>query len=156
MKYISLIVFAIALTWTWMVIHDNNAVSFETHSGIQEQLAVFISDTVKAKRTSATDIVIEKIWTEALGEKKVKAHFIYTFKDNQGEGLVATQITGEGILERQPEDGSGNDRWTLTQIQTNSDSIVFEDALLVTPGEEPQEAAPAQPTTPEPESKTSP
>lgn len=135
MKYLSLIVFVVALAWTWHLVHSSNPVSFETHSGIQEKLATLISETIQAKRPTATDIVIRKIWTENMSPTgdRVKAFFVYAFKDNSGEaGPITSEIRGEGFLERQPDDGSGNDRWVLTKVFTSSDSIQFDDATIVT------------------------
>lgn len=132
MKYISLILFTVALVWTWNLVHKEPAISFETHSGIQEKLAVLISETIKAKRPTATDVLIEKVWTETLNPGKVKAVFVYSFKEANDEGSTSSQIKGEGILERQEDDGSGNDRWVLTKVQTSSDAVQFEDATIIT------------------------
>ncbi len=132
MKYISLIVFAALMIWTWTIVHNSPDLSFETHSGIQEKLAVLISDTIKAKRPSASEILIQKIWTESIGDNKVKAFFAYTFKDIGESGPITSEIKGEGILERQGDDGSGNDRWSLTKVHTTSDAIQFDDATIIT------------------------
>jgi len=134
MKYISLIVFTAALVWTWDVVHHHNGIDFETHSGIQEKLATLINDTIKARRPTASEIVIEKIWTEVISSNKVRAFFTYSFKDNSeaSGGIVTSQIKGEGLLERQPNDGSGNDRWSLTKVHTTSDAIQFDEATIVT------------------------
>lgn len=136
MKYLALIVFAVALAWTWNIVHKDPQVSFETHSGIQEKLAVLITDTIKAKKPTATDIVVDNVWTEFVGENKVKAHFLYSFKEPSESGMITSQIKGDTTLERQPDDGSGLDRWQLGKVQTTSDAIVFDDGLLVTPGAE--------------------
>jgi hypothetical protein len=136
MKYLALIFFAVALAWTWNIVHKDPQVSFETHSGIQEKLAVLIIDTIKSKKPTATDIVVENVWTEFVGENKVKAHFLYSFKEPSEAGMITSQIKGETTLERQPDDGSGLDRWQLGKVQTTSDVVVFDDGLLVTPGAE--------------------
>lgn len=132
MKYISLVIFAVALIWTWNVVHDSSAISFETHSGIQERMAEFLNDRIKEKKPTASEIKIEKIWTEVLANNKVRAFFIYSFSDMTESGPVKSEIKGEGILERQPEDGSGMDRWTLTKVHTTNDSIQFDEATLIT------------------------
>jgi hypothetical protein len=132
MKYLGVIAFVAALTWTWNIIHSDSPVSFETHSGIQERLASLIENTIKAKRPTASEVQIEKIWTELLSPGKVKAFFIYTFKDSEGEPSRTT-IKGEGLLERQAADSSGLDHWMLTKVKTTSDAIVFEEGLVVTP-----------------------
>ena len=132
MKYLSLLVFAAALIWTWFIIHDSSSISFETHSGIQERLAEVIANTIKVKKPSASEITIEKIWTEVIDANKVRAFFVYSFKDISESGPVKSEIKGEGILERQPKDDSGMDRWSLTKVHTTSDAIQFDEATLVT------------------------
>jgi hypothetical protein len=144
MKYISVLVFAVVLAWTWHVIHSSSTISFETQSGIQEKLAALITETIKAKRPSASDIIIEKLWTEVIGDNKVQAHFVYSFKDQSEGGFVTTQIQGDGTLERQPSQNENEDRWALTNVHTSNNAIMFDDALIVTAdGKEPSEEAPS-------------
>lgn len=132
MKYISLLVFTAALAWSWNVIHGDVAISFETHAAIQEKLATVIADSVKARKPNASDILIEKIWTEVISEKKVKAFFIYSFKDSTESGVVSSQIKGQGFLERQSTDDPTVDKWVLTQVRTSSDAIEFVDSTIIT------------------------
>jgi hypothetical protein len=132
MKYVSLVLFTLALVWTWNLVHTPSDISFETHSGIQEKLAGLITDTIKAKRPSASDIVIQKIWTEVVSNEKVKAFFIYSFKDNSESGLVTSEIRGEGLLERKEPSATGEDHWVLSKVQTSSDAIQFDDATIIT------------------------
>lgn len=132
MKYVSLVIFTVALAWTWHLVHSDSPISFETHSGIQEKLANLIVDTIKTKRANATDITIQKIWTEVINADKVKAFFVYSFKDASESGSVTSEIRGEGLLEHQGEDAEGNDRWVLTKVQTSSDAIQFDDATIIT------------------------
>lgn len=132
MKYISLFVFTAFLIWTWNVIHNESPISFETHSGIQEKMAAIITDTIKAKRPSVSEVLIEKIWTEVISENKVKAFFIYSFKDNSETGLVTSQIKGEGLLERQKSEDPTVDKWALTNVKTSNDNIQFDDSTIIT------------------------
>ena len=137
MKYpsqiLGVVAFVVALLWSWSVIHATASVSYETHSGIQEKLAGLIEETIKAKRPLATEVHIDRIWTEILSPSKVKAFFIYSFKDQNGEGSSHTTINGEGLLERQTEDGTGTDRWSLTHVRTTNDAVTFDEGLVVTP-----------------------
>lgn len=145
MKYISVLVFAIVLGWTWHVIHSSSSISFETHSGIQEKLAELITSTIKAKRPTATDVIIEKLWTDVISDDKVEAHFVYSFKDQSDAGVTTTEIQGTGVLERQPAKDDQQDRWSLTKVHTSNDAVVFDDAVIVTADgkETPDEATPA-------------
>jgi hypothetical protein len=147
MKYISIVVFGAFLVWTWSVVHNAPDLSFETHSGIQERLADLIVDTVKSKKPQASDVVIEKIWTEQEDKNKVKAFFIYSFKDQTEEGTITSRIEGNGWLERQPNDGTEKDLWKLTKVQTNNDSIQFDEAMVITADSEASLAAPAAATS---------
>ncbi len=149
MKYISIVVFAAALIWTWTIVHNSSPISFETHSGIQERLAETIINTIKTKRPSASEITIEKVWTEVLATNKVKAFFVYSFKDATESGSVKSEIRGEGILERQADDGSGSDRWALSKVKTTSDAIQFDDATIITGSASSKEEAPEATATPE-------
>jgi hypothetical protein len=150
MKYLSVLVFAILLAWTWNMIHREATISFETHAGIQEKLAQLIQQTILSKKPEASDIRIHKIWTEPETATKVLAHFIYSFQEPDTNGKSLTnQIQGEGVLEKQPDDGSGLDRWSLTQVKATSDAVTFEEGLIVTPGEEPAAESPVANPTPE-------
>ena len=146
MKYFSVLVFAVLLAWTWNMIHHEPAISFETHAGIQEKLAQLIQQSILRKKPDASHIHIQRIWTEPEAPTKVIAHFLYSFQEPDLNGKTLTnQIQGQGILERQPDDNSGLERWSLTQIKTTGDSVIFEEGLVVTPGEEP--APPESPMT---------
>ena len=138
MKYLSVFAFAVLLAWTWNIIHTEHSIPFETHAGIQEKLAQLIQQTILHKKPDASHVTIQKIWTEPRGKTTVLAHFVYSFQEPDTNGKALTnQIQGQGLLEKQPDDGSGLDRWSLTKVQTTSDAVTFEDGLVVTPGEEP-------------------
>ena len=130
---LAIVAFTLAMVWTWNVIHAEAAVAFETHSGIQERLTTLIEDSIKTQKPSASDFSLNKIWTEVIADNKVKVTFAYTYRENGEAGPVTTSIKGEGVLERQPSDGSVFDRWTLTSVVANSDALVFEEGLVVTP-----------------------
>lgn len=136
MKYLSLVLFTAALIWTWNVIHGQAQVSQETHSGIQEKLAVLIGDKIKTKLPEAKDIIVERIWTELVNTGKVKAYFIYSFKNTTDAGTIMNKIEGEAILEQKPDDGSGLDHWTLTRMRSTSDALAFEEPLVITPDQQ--------------------
>lgn len=157
MKYFSVIFFAVALAVTWNVIHSKPDVSFETHSGIQEKLAELIKNSILAKKPGATDVVIEKIWTEMITADKVKASFIYSYKNSSDEGPVTTRISGQGNLERKNTSGEMN-HWVLTNFETTTDNIEFNDATLVTgsssaPAENPMEKPAEESSVAEPKNE---
>lgn len=136
MKYLSIVFFLVLTIWTWSIVHQELPISFETHAGIQSSLTQLLTDAVKNKKPGATDIFVEKIWTEPISDMQVKAHFRYRFRLPTEDGsMTQSEITGEGILEHQAADESGFDRWKLYDIKATSDAIQFEDALIITTGE---------------------
>lgn len=146
-KIVSLVIFSAALFWTWNLIHSSPAVGFETHSGIQEKLAVLIKQTVLEKKPQAKDLKITRLWTESMGENKVRAVFAYEFSDLMESGDTTEQIVeGEAILFREPQDESAMDRWTLQSVRTTNDIVTFSEGLIVTPEAELPENPEAIPT----------
>lgn len=150
-KIISLIVFVAALVWTWNVIHTSQAVGFETHSGIQVKLAELIKTTLATKRPNAKDLSITRLWTETVGENKVRAVFAYKFTDVSENGENIEQIIeGEAVLHREPSDTANVDKWTLQSVKTTNDIVVFTEGSTITPGAEtPAEGEATEETTTE-------
>lgn len=155
-KIISLVVFIASLVWTWNVIHTSQAVGFETHSGIQVKLAELIKNTLATKKPNAKDLSITRLWTETLGENKVRAVFSYKFTEisEQGEALEQV-IEGEAVLHREPSENSDLDKWTLQSVKTTNDIVVFTEGSTVTPGAEAPAEVPAE-STPESPATTTP
>lgn len=151
-KIVSLVIFTAALFWTWNVIHSSAAIGFETHSGIQEKLAVLIKQTVMAKKPTAKNFKITRLWTESMSDNKVRAVFAYEFTDDVEADSTEQTVEGEAVLFREPEDDSGQDRWTLQSVRTTNDIVTFSEGLVVTPGSGPEssEAAPEQTPAAEP------
>lgn len=136
-RIVSLLVFVAALIWTWNVIHTSEAVGFETHSGIQVQLAKLIEDTLKVKKPTASDLVITRIWTESLGENKVRAVFSFKFSEPVIEHEMIEQvIEGEAVLYREPSEDPDVDRWVLQSVKTTNDIVVFSEGSTISAGEE--------------------
>lgn len=146
-KIISLVVFTAALVWTWNVIHISPAVGFETHSGIQAKLAELIQTTLTTKKPNAKDFSITKLWTETLGENKVRANFIYKFTDVTEQGELEQVIEGEAVLYREPSETLNVDKWVLQSVKTTNEEVVFTEGSTITPG---AEEAPAELETSQP------
>lgn len=137
-KIISLVVFIVALAWTWNIIHTSDAIGFETHSGIQEKLAELIQNTLAAKKPNAKELSITRLWTESLGENKVRAVFSYKFIEPSADGGELEQvIEGEAVLHREPSETAEVDKWTLQSVKTTNDMVVFTEGSTITPGDEP-------------------
>lgn len=138
-KLLSFVIFAALLIWTWNVVHRESNLGFETHAGIQAQLEQIIQAAVMAKRPSASEFKMQKLWTEPLANNKVKAHFSYSFQESDSlQAPVEQTIEGEAVLYREApqanttaEDGGITDRWVLQSVKTTRDSVVFSEGTLL-------------------------
>lgn len=156
-KIVSLVVFVAALAWTWNVIHSTEAIGFETHSGIQAKLAELIQQTLSAKKPLAKDLTITRLWTEPVGENKVRAVFAYKFTEPSENGESLDQvIEGEAVLHREPSETPNVDKWILQSVKTTNDMVVFSEGSTITSGDS-EEPPPAEATpTPSPTATPSP
>ncbi len=138
-KLLSFVIFAALLIWTWKVVHRESNLGFETHAGIQAQLEQIIQAAVMAKRPSATEFKMQKLWTEPMTNNKVKAHFSYSFQESDTlQAPVEQTIEGEAVLYREApqanpsaEDGNLTDSWVLQSVKTTRDSVVFSEGTLL-------------------------
>ena len=148
-KIVSLVVFVAALAWTWNVIHSTDAIGFETHSGIQAKLAELIQQTLSAKKPQAKNLAITRLWTEPVGENKVRAVFSYKFTEPSENGESLDQvIEGEAVLHREPSETPNVDKWILQSVKTTNDMVVFTEGSTINSGD--SEAAPSATPTPSP------
>ncbi|MFZ4404055.1 MAG: hypothetical protein ACOYOK_08140 [Pseudobdellovibrionaceae bacterium] len=134
-KIISTGILIVAMAWTWNVIHSSTAVSFETHSSLQTQLARLIEKTLTDNKPQLVNLKINRLWTESLSENKIRAIFSYTFSEKDEGGEVSEQtVEGEAELYRSPtEDPEKQNSWVLQTVKTTSGTLVFSEGSVVSP-----------------------
>src|SRR4051812_45143607 len=99
-KIISLVVLLVLLVGTWNLIHSTPSVTFETHSIMQDRLADIIKTSIKKNRPTAQNFSLIRLWTETLKPDRVRAHFIYRFKEGTGTEAVDQTLSGEAFLQK--------------------------------------------------------
>lgn len=160
-KLVSFVVFTALLIWSWTVVHSVSNTGFETHAGIQDKLTVLIENLIQSKKPNVTNVIVQKMITESLGQDKVKAHFTYSFQEQQEGGEISEQvIQGEAVLQREPSENLTEDKWVLQSVKTTNDSISFVEGTVIGPdsGVEPITNTPegeAAPQAPAPSTETS-
>lgn len=149
MKILSLVFFVILLSWTWHIVHSNSPVDFETHSDIQAKMKELIESTIKSKKPDTKSVEIVKIWTQDLGDRKIKANFSYKFIETNAQNESTERlIDGEAVLFRDISDNPSVDQWTVQSLQTKGDSISFNEGSTVNSGDP---AADENPSTTQPQ-----
>ncbi len=134
MKILSLIVFVILLSWTWHVVHSTSPIDFETHSDIQQKMKELIETTIKSRKPDTKAIEVTKIWTQDVGDRKIKADFTYKFIETTAQNETTERIIeGSAVLFRDVSDNPSLDQWTVQSLSTIGDSISFSEGSTITP-----------------------
>ncbi|MBK7845019.1 MAG: hypothetical protein IPJ71_15260 [Bdellovibrionales bacterium] len=132
MKYLSLIVFLIALQWTWSFSHRPSNISESAHVGIQVDLKKIISDYITENLPTSRNLKFEKFWSEQLKKNVVKASFVYSFDDeDQESGNARVVIEGYAILNRDSKVDETFDYWNLDELYILNNKIDFKDPMLI-------------------------
>jgi hypothetical protein len=134
MKYLSTILFALCLGWTWKVIHTQGPVTFNTHAALQSRLAEIIANAIENIKPESANFKIDYLWTEVLSNGQIKAHFSYKFDEvDSEEDIIENGIEGYAILEK-AKTVTEEDRWAVIEVKTNSGTLNFREGITITPG----------------------
>lgn len=142
MKYISTIIFIVALVVSWQLIHEKSAINFETHASIQLKLVDVIKQSILEIKPQAENIEILNISTEPLSDQTIKAYFSYKYSepDEESKGLVEQQIHGDAVLRRKNGPNFSEDHWVLENVQTQTGHLTFKNGIVITPQDEKEDA----------------
>ncbi len=139
-KVITLVVFVAGMIGTWFLLNSPAKMSTQLHAEIQSKLAILIEETIKTKKPQSSDFQMNQMYTNAINENLVSAHFSYQFKDimnsdaDSAEG-VEQSITGYALLAKTPSENAEQQRWVIQSIKTNQESVSFSEGIVVTTDE---------------------
>lgn len=149
MKYISTIIFAVALAYSWNLIHREVPISAATHEELQQIWLDGLRERILQVKPEAQNIEMIDIRSEALNDTTVKLSFSYRFQEpDENNGPLITQtIKSEALLlKSKPKDPNSNE-WDLSKLKIETVEMDFKDGVLITPvavpgNEEPQKLVP--------------
>lgn len=135
MKYISTLIFALALAYSWKLVHQNKPINFETHASIQLKLVDVIKQSILQAKPLAKNIEIIKISTEPINDMSVKAYFSYKFQEPDADSNELTEqaIEGEAILTRKNGVDPKEDHWSIEKVTTKNGAMIFKNGLEISP-----------------------
>jgi len=155
MKILSLFFFTILLVWSWNVATRTPPVDFATHASIQNKLMEFIQNYIQQKKPNITDYKIQKIWTETVNDKEVKATFRHSFSEVIDGVKSVSEVESQMVLKRVEdavnEQGESVENWQIVKSKTTSDAIQFEDGLIITSGDNKSDTQPMEHSEPKTE-----
>ncbi len=138
MKYLSTLIFALALVYTWKLVHEEPPVNFETHSAIQLKLVEAIRSSILELKPLAKNINILSVSTETINDHTLKTYFTYKFEepDNETGELVEQEIKGEAQLKKSPEPNTAEEKWIMENVSTQTGTMNFKNGIIITPEHE--------------------
>lgn len=128
MKFISLILFIVALIYTWNLTHHRMPIEESVHVGIQDDLKNIIQNYIQDNVQNASGIQFERMWSETVDASTVRAHFIYSFIDEANNRL---EIDGYAVLNKVSENEE-EVKFSFDELFIENQSIVFDEPMRIT------------------------
>lgn len=140
MRYLSLIVVVILMAWSWSLVHRPSDLPESAHIEIQQDLKRLITDYIEKNLPTSKNLKFERMWTESQKENQVRASFIYSFDEEDGEvGSTRVQIEGYAVLNRQLRPKDGLEVWSFDELHVLNNHIEFEEGIHIEPGKQAQD-----------------
>lgn len=123
---------------TWGMAHKNSPVSVAVHQQIHNEVREIVYQALTQYRPSATNLRFQSIWTERMSDNQIKAHFTYSFTDEEeNEGIVDQIQDGQVVLNRisLPDGDKEGTAWSLDEVMVSRQVIHFKKDVVITPSE---------------------
>lgn len=142
MKYISVVMLLILLSWTWCLATSDRTLRLEEHRRVETGVEEDIRSFIKRRFPSTNDVFCNRLYTEvAEAPTDLIVHFRCQAISNKGQEDSAVQVY-EGQLRLKSEDGFAT--WGETGGEIKAREVNFIDGIKVTPENTP-ESTPATP-----------
>lgn len=147
MKYISVVILIVLLSWTWSLATTERAFSLEDHKRVEAGVEDDIRQFIVRKYPQTTDLYCQEMYTEVVQPKvAMNAHFRCRTEGPAGQDETITQ-TFEGHLSLTSQDEFKT--WTEAGGEIRSSQITFNQGVKISsqpqPGDFPtaEDVAPA-------------
>ncbi len=138
LKIVSFIFVLATVIWTWTLFNSKSSLTTQIHAEIQSKLAVLIEDTIKNKKPNSANFELKQIYTHAINEDLISAQFSYQYDEKiitDGEENTTVQtMSGTANLVKTPTENSTLQKWVIQSVQTNQESVQFNDPLIINAG----------------------
>jgi hypothetical protein len=142
MKYISLIVVLVLMSWTWSIATAERDFSLDQHRELEAQVENLVTEQISQKYPTATEIKFQQLYTEVIHPKReIHVHMKYSYDDATTGGDKTSQGF-ERVLILVSNDG---ENWTTSGQDVQSQEIEFKEGLHIsTKSDEPMNETPAE------------
>lgn len=133
MKYISLAILIVLLTWTWCLATSESQMSLEEYRRVEAGVEEDVRGFILKRFPETTEVFCDNLYTEVVNPgADLIAHFRCQAIGPSGEDQ--TQQVFEGHLRLKSTDGF--ETWAETGGEINAREVHFLRGLIITPGED--------------------
>ena len=133
MKYVSLILILFAMKLSWGMAYCENSLPTYLHVDLQNEIQTYISEYITNNAPEARDLIFSNVWTETVKENKIKAHFSYSFTNDDTEsGALRVALDGYAVLNQIKKPGEEKyDFWSFDELFILNDHIEFDEGITI-------------------------
>ncbi len=133
MKYLSLIILLLLMSWSWKLTRLPVEIAEDTHMSLQDDLRTIITEYVTSNLPNSKNLKFERLWTEKANANQVKATFTYSFDDSD-EDVPAARILIDGyaILNRKLQQDDEYEVWNFDELYILNNHIQFDESETIT------------------------
>ena len=137
MKFFGVVLFIVAMNWTWSLVHESRGISEAVHVGIQNDMKKIIGDYIAENLPTSTNLEFHQFWTEKLKKNQVKVKFSYSFEDSTAEiGAARVNVEGYAVLNKVASADAKYETWSFDELQILDNKVEFKEPLKVSPGDD--------------------
>lgn len=130
-RIFGVIVLLCAMYFTWNLFNGERDYPSEVvHTQIQTRLIEKLPELILEAHPMAYDINIKKCWTQALGEKEIKAYFEVSFKEKSIFDSTETTKTGYALLTND-DVIAGDQVWNAKEFKVEGQRLNFKKGLVL-------------------------
>lgn len=139
MAFVNTLILLVLLAWSWVFTTTPLKIGEDVHLTIQSDIQKIIVDYLKEKNPNLKTINFDRLWTEAVDENQVKAHFIYSYTDeNQNNETAKVTLEGFAVLNKDVDISNKEmEQWNFEELHLLNNVIEFTSPIQITSDEEP-------------------
>ena len=119
------LILALAFSFYW--VQKKAPISSEVHEIIQSQFRQRIKKHIREENSSIKNLKIDKVWSEALSDRRVRVDFEYSFEESENEDKK--QLKGFAVLKKELTDDE--QIWTLNEFRILEQSVSLKETLRI-------------------------
>ncbi len=132
MKYFSVLVFLLAMSWTWGLAQQKKTYDEQVHISVQEQLKGLLAQSIQQQMPTVTELRFERFWTQVISEDEILATFNYSLVDpTTAAGATRLHFEGQTRLYRDHSQPGSVPVFNFENLIISNHSIEFTEPIAI-------------------------